>query len=77
MPQNISVRLDDDSVETLNRLVIAVRAYYERESQTMPALAQLARETNKSSALRDLLLAWKHGKADEMFSRALTAPPQD
>jgi hypothetical protein len=75
-PQHISARMSDDEIEILDRLVVAVRAYYEREAVNVPALgphlAKLAKETTRSSALRDLLLAWKHGKADEMFSRDIT-----
>ena len=73
---SISIRLSDDDVETIDRLVVAVRAYYEREAKAMPVLAQVARETTRSSALRDLLLAWKHGCC-EQFSRDITDPPID
>ena len=74
---NLSLRMSDDEVETLDRLVVAVRAYYESQSKTMPMLAQVAKETTRSSALRDLLLAWKHGDANSMFSRDITATPHD
>lgn len=67
----LSIRINEDDEKTLDRLVVAVRAYYEREARAMPVLAQLAKETTRSSALRDLLLAWKHGSCDQ-FSRDLT-----
>jgi hypothetical protein len=75
---NLSIRLNDKDVETLDRLVIGVRAYYEREAKKMPALHQLAKETTRSSALRDLLSAWDHGMdAPKVFSRDLTAPAKN
>lgn len=70
----LSIRLSDEEAATLDRLVVAVRAYYDTASKDMPLLAQVGRETTKSSALRDLLLAWKHGKADELFNREITEP---
>jgi hypothetical protein len=74
MSTNLSIRMDDRQVQTLDRLVIAVRAYYESQSKNVPAFAGIARDTTRSSALRDLLLAWEHGKADELFSRDITRP---
>lgn len=68
-----SVRLSDQDVETLDRLVVAVRAYYEGLAPSFPPAAGLAREVTRSSALRDLLSAWEHGIVHE-FKRELTAP---
>jgi hypothetical protein len=67
----LSVRFGEAEVETLDRLVVAVRAYYESQAQAFPPAARLANEVTRSSALRDLLLAWKHGCVDQ-FSYKLT-----
>jgi len=56
---NISVRLSDEDIEILDQLVVGVRAYYLRKSETMPTLRTI--DTTRSSALRHLLAAWKHG----------------
>jgi hypothetical protein len=72
MSNNISLRINDDELETLDRLVVACRAYY--NGSDIPVVKQLARNVTRSSALRDLLLAWKHGCV-EQFDPALTEPP--
>lgn len=73
---NISIRISETDEQNLDALVIAVRAYYERvAAQNSPfagAASQLAREVTRSSALRDLLLAWKRGEANDLFSCNLT-----
>jgi hypothetical protein len=75
---NLSIRLSDEEVEILDRLVIGVRAYYERQVVIFPPAAKLAKETTRSSALRDLLLSWEHRmNAPEVFSHELTEPAQD
>jgi predicted transcriptional regulator len=56
---NLSVRLSDDDLQTLDELVEAVRCYYKRQAEQVPALRQI--ETTRSSALRDLLSSWRHG----------------
>lgn len=60
-PHHISVRMSDEEIETLDRLVDAVRAHYEDQAKTTPVFAQLAKDVTRSSALRDLLLSWKYG----------------
>lgn len=70
---NLSLRISEADEENLDRLVIAVRAYYAHMANTLPIAAQMARETTRSSALRDLLLAWKRGEADELFKCDITA----
>lgn len=67
----ISIRISPGEAETLDRLVIACRAYYERQAKTFPPAARMAQEVTRSSALRDLLLAWKHDCCDQ-FSRDIT-----
>lgn len=63
----ISVRFSTQEIETLDRLVIACRAFYEKQ----PApFSRMANEVTRSSAIRDLLLAWDHGCCDQ-FSRTL------
>ena len=65
---NISVRLSDDDLLTLDELVEAVRLYYIRQAEKVPALREV--ETTRSSALRDLLSAWKHNmNATKEFTR--------
>lgn len=65
----ISMSMSDEEVECLNELVEAVRAYYERGAGDVAVLGRIARETNRSSAIRDLLLSWKQGRTREMFPR--------
>lgn len=72
----LSVRLSDDDSKTLDRLVIAVRAYYQNQAADFPVAERLSREVTRSSALRDLLSAWEHGITDE-FKRELTEPIGD
>jgi hypothetical protein len=75
---NLSIRLSDKEAEDLDRLVIGVRSYYESEAVVFPPAEKLARETTRSSALRDLLLAWRRGDDIlKMFSRELTEPAKD
>jgi predicted transcriptional regulator len=74
---NLSIRFDDQLLATLDKLVIATRAYYESQANQIPAFAAIAQNTTRSSALRDLLLAWDHGKANELFSREITKPISD
>lgn len=70
---NLSIRFSDEETEALDRLVIAVRAFYEGAAPDFPAAAQLARETTRSSALRDLLRAWqRRDDIPSMFSVELT-----
>lgn len=67
MPASFSIRLNEDDEARLDRLVVAVRAFYE---SAPPAFVRLAGETTRSSALRDLLLAWDRGdNIQAMFSR--------
>lgn len=61
MATNLSVRLNDDDEKRLDRLVIAWRAYYVEQAKQMPMASHLSGEVTRSSALRDLLLAWDHG----------------
>jgi hypothetical protein len=61
MATNLSVRLNDDDEKRLDRLVIAWRAYYTEQAKKMPMASHLPGEVTRSSALRDLLLAWDHG----------------
>jgi hypothetical protein len=71
---DLHIRIDQEDLDRLDRLVVAFRAYYER--QPMPAAKRLAKETTRSSALRDLLLAWEHGIVGEI-STDLTKPTSD
>ena len=66
---NISVRMSEGEVEDLDEFVEAVRAYYERGAGDVAVLGRIARETSRSSAIRDLLLSWKQGRTREMFPR--------
>ena len=67
---SLSLRISDADEQRLDRLVIAVRAFYEAAPSPFN---RLATETCRSSVLRDLLLAWDRGEnASEMFSRELT-----
>lgn len=75
---NLSIRLSDKEAEDLDRLVVATRAYYERQVAIFPPAAKLAQEATRSSALRDLLLAWRRGDdIHSMFSRELTELAKD
>jgi hypothetical protein len=74
---NLSLRISEADEENLDRLVVAVRAYYSHMADTLPVAAQMARETTRSSALRDLLLAWKRGEANTLFKCDLTADIND
>jgi hypothetical protein len=69
----ISVRTPPEEVETLDRLVVACRAYYERQA---PPFNRLAGKVTRSSALRDLLRAWRHGFVGE-FSYDLTTASEE
>jgi hypothetical protein len=72
---NLSVRFSDRDIESLDRLVVANRVFYESQAQAFPAAAQMAREATRSSAIRDLLLTWERGEdARERFSRNLARP---
>lgn len=62
------VRLSDEESAMLDRLTAAVRAKYQAMAVTIPRFAQIAEETTRSSALRDLLAAWDHGQADKAFN---------
>jgi hypothetical protein len=75
---NLSIRFNNQEVEDLDRLVVAVRSFYEREATGFAPAAKLATETTRSSALRDLLLAWRRGDdIPAMFSRELTEPAKN
>lgn len=74
---NLSIRITNEDEENLDALVVAVRAYYERMADVMPIAGRYAKETTRSSALRDLLLAWKRGEADKLFNHKLTGPIHD
>lgn len=66
---NFSVRLSDTDVQILDKLVVAMRAYYAVQAQSVPQLRSI--ETTRSSALRDLLSAWDHGmNAPEVFPKS-------
>lgn len=67
MPR-ITVRLSDEEDAQLDRLVAAIKANYERMAITIPIFKDLARSTNRSSALKQLLAAWDHGQADTAFN---------
>lgn len=67
----ISIKVHERDLDTLDKLVIAVRAYYERQVPTCPPAAALARNTTRSSAIRDLLSAWDHDIVSE-FSHQQT-----
>lgn len=67
MPR-ITVRLSDEEDAQLGRLVAAIKTNYERMAVTMPVFYDLARTTNRSSALKTLLAAWDHGQADTAFN---------
>lgn len=65
MPK-ISVSLGDREIRVLDSLVASLNDYYQREGQKIEALRTI--QTNRSSALRDLLSAWDHGMdASEVF----------
>lgn len=66
MPQ-LTFRFSDEEIAQLDRLKDAVRTRYEQMAVTMPRFSDLARETTRSSALRDLLAAWDNGQADTAF----------
>ena len=61
------VRLSDEESAMLDRLTAAVQAKYRSMAVTIPRFNQIAEETTRSSALRDLLAAWDHGQADTAF----------
>ena len=64
----VSVRLSEKEIGILDQLVEAVDAYYEKQGEKVPALRTI--QTNRSSALRDLLSSWDHGmNAPESFPR--------
>jgi len=63
---NISVSLGSPDLVALDALVDSLNEYYEREGQKIEALRHI--KTTRSSALKDLLSAWKHGmNASEVF----------
>jgi hypothetical protein len=60
----LSVSLSAHEVATLDQLVVATVAYRRR----LPLLADHAGQATRSSAMRDLLLAWKYNlNATETF----------
>lgn len=67
MPQ-LTFRFSDEEMAILDRLTDAVRGRYQDMAITIPRFAQIAEETTRSSALRDLLAAWDHGQADTAFN---------
>lgn len=72
LSNSFSIRINQEDEERLDRLVVAVRAFYAHAPEPF---ARLAGETSRSSALRDLLLAWDRGDdIPSMFSHELTAP---
>lgn len=66
---NLSVRLSDDDEKRLDRLVIAWRAYYVEQAKKLPIASHLPDQVGRSSALRDLLLAWDHGFVPENVAK--------
>jgi hypothetical protein len=68
---NLSVSLSVREIETLDQLVVATAAY----RRALPLLAAHAELATRSSALRDLLLAWKYSlNAAETFPLLVERP---
>jgi hypothetical protein len=64
---NLSIRLTDTELAELDQLVAATRRYYQDKAITNPGCARIADACTRSSAIRDLLNAWRRGQANELF----------